>query len=154
MLIDMEISIATKNDAMAICKHNIKMAKETENIDLTFETALQGVNNLIDDPSKGFYVLARVDDHIVGQLMITFEWSDWRNSTIWWIQSVYVSYLHRRKGIFQSLLSFVQELAKNHGISILRLYVHHQNTSAIEVYKKLGMNLTEYHMFESKVPDV
>jgi ribosomal protein S18 acetylase RimI-like enzyme len=145
----MEILKATKQDAEIICKNNIRMAKETENINLSSETALQGVLALIDHPSKGFYLLARIDEKIVGQLMITYEWSDWRNNTIWWIQSVYVIPSYRRKGVFQSLFSFVMNMAKEQNIPSLRLYVYHENTSAIKVYEKLGMKQTAYVMFET-----
>jgi len=136
---------------MVISEHNISMAKETENIDLTPDIALQAVKNLLNDPSKGFYVLARINDTIIGQLMITYEWSDWRNSTIWWIQSVYVKPSYRKKGVFQSLFSYVKELAKKHQVTMIRLYVHHENTSAIEVYNKLKMRRTDYLMFETTV---
>ena len=147
----MEISIATIKDAMVISEHNISMAKETENIDLTPDIALQAVKNLLNNPSKGFYVLARINDTIIGQLMITYEWSDWRNNTIWWIQSVYVTPSYRKKGVFQSLFSYVKELAKKHQVTMIRLYVHHENTSAIEVYNKLKMRRTDYLMFETTV---
>ena len=151
MMIDMEITIATKKDAKVICEHNISMAKETENINLSPKIALKAVEQLINDSSKGFYVLARIDDEIIGQLMITYEWSDWRNNTIWWIQSVYVKPSYRKKGVFESLYSYVKDLAKKQQVTLIRLYVHHENTSAIEVYKKLEMRTANYLMFETTV---
>jgi GNAT superfamily N-acetyltransferase len=144
----MEILTATRDEAPVICENNINMAKETENIELTRETVLQGVYNLLDDPSKGFYLVARIKGKIVGQLMITFEWSDWRNKMIWWIQSVYVDPAFRKKGVFQSLFSYVKNQAKEQNICLIRLYVHFENTTAIKVYEKLGMGQTEYIMFE------
>ena len=88
----MEIQIrrATLADAKAIAEHNAAMARETENLELDRERLRQGVEAVLRDPGKGFYTVAEVDGKVVGQMMVTFEWSDWRNATFWWLQSVYV----------------------------------------------------------------
>jgi len=151
LLIEMEITIATRNDTNTISENNIQMALETENICLVSKIALDGVINLIDDPSKGFYLLAKEDDEIVGQLLITYEWSDWRDNTIWWIQSVYVHPSHRKQGVFQTLYEYIKTLAIEQKVTLLRLYVHHHNQSAIDVYTRIGMKKTDYLMYEREL---
>ena len=144
----MDITIATVQDAQTISQNNIKMAKETEHIDLKPNISYDAVINLITDSTKGFYLVAKKDGDIIGQLMITYEWSDWRNTMIWWIQSVYISKSHRKQGVYTSLFSSVRTLAKKNGISLIRLYVHNKNNPAIKTYQKLGMKQTSYIMYE------
>ena len=145
----MNIRLATQDDSEAICENNIQMAYESERITLSKQTALAAVQSLLNDREKGFYLVAEQKNEIIGQLMITFEWSDWRNSTIWWIQSVYVKPLHRKKGVFNTLYQEVKKRAKKNNINVLRLYVHEDNTPAINVYKTIGMKKKAYIIFET-----
>jgi len=139
-----------ENDAIStIAEYNINMAKETENLDLDVDTIHQGVRAMIQDSTgkRGKYFVAELDGRIIGQLMITYEWSDWRNADIWWIQSVYVVPEHRKKGIFKQLYTYVKVQAEQHKACGLRLYADNDNTKAQETYKKLGMT-SHYAVFE------
>jgi len=99
----MFIRLANLDDAEAIAENNVLLANESEKLDISFEKTLGGVKRVVSDPGKGFFLIVEEDDIIVGQLMITFEWSDWKNKTIWWLQSVYVRENYRLKGIFKHL---------------------------------------------------
>ena len=147
----MQIRRATTKDASAIIEHNIQLAKETENEHLDPLIAKQGVHTLFSHPEKGFYLVAEENDTILGQLMITFEWSDWRNKNIWWIQSVYVHKEYRGQGVFTGLYNEIQKQAKKQDIPLLRLYVHRDNKSAQQVYDKKGMIKGTYIFYETSV---
>lgn len=138
-------------DALTIAQFNQKMAMETENKILGDELIIPGVNRILEDAQKGHYYVAEFNEEIVGQLMITFEWSDWRNSTIWWIQSVYVKEPFRNKGIYKALYQKVVADAKLNGVKTIRLYVEKENLTARSVYQKLGMEKSNYLMYESLV---
>ena len=144
----MKISQATMDDAEEISTNNIRMAKETEELILDPVVSLDAVKNLINNPSKGFYLLAKKEGKIVGQLMITFEWSDWRNTTIWWIQSVYVLPAYRKQKVFFSLYQKSKQIAKKQDIKMFRLYVYNQNKKAISTYESIGMKKKSYIIFE------
>ena len=139
---------AKPSDAKIIAEFNFAMAKETEHFELDRKRLLRGVASLLKDASNGFYILAEVDRKIVGQLMITYEWSDWRNRTVWWIQSVYVSPAARQHGVFRALYAHVRAEAKAAGAGGLRLYVDNTNTRAQQVYAALGMTGDHYRVFE------
>jgi ribosomal protein S18 acetylase RimI-like enzyme len=140
---------AQYQDAATIARHNILLAKETENKDLDPDTALRGVKAVIKDPHKGFYLVAVMKGEIVGQLMVTNEWSDWRNLNFLWIQSVYVPKEHREQGIFRSLYRHLEDLARyRKDVAGLRLYVEQYNETAQETYERLGMHNPGYRMFE------
>jgi GNAT superfamily N-acetyltransferase len=143
----MKIRAANIEDAEPITKQNISLAKESENILLNPKTVLKGVKALLSDKKKGFYLVAEENDIIVGQLMITFEWSDWRNKPIWWIQSVYVQKAWRKKGVFTLLLNHIQQKASKQDVAFLRLYMHKQNKSARKVYKKIGWKQEPYTIY-------
>jgi len=130
---------------------NIAMALETENLSLNIQSIHQGVTAVMNDSSKGFYIVASNGDEIVGSLMITFEWSDWRNANFWWIQSVYVLPEMRSKGVFKSLYQYVVDLGKSNKIAGIRLYAESQNDNAHQVYKKLGMKAGKYIVFEDNL---
>ncbi len=147
----MHIRHATLKDANTICENNIRMAYESERINLSKPIAFEAVKTLLADKEKGFYLVAEQENEIIGQLMITYEWSDWRNSTIWWIQSVYVKPSHRKKGVFLSLFNEIKKQAKEHHITLLRLYVHDQNLSAINVYENIDMKRKSYIIFETTI---
>ena len=144
----MNIRIGKINDASYIAKNNCLLAKESEDIDISYETTLMGVKNVITDSSKGFYLVAIENNAIIGQLMITFEWSDWRNKNIWWIQSVYINKKNRRKGIFNKMISYIKDEAKKNNVDTLRLYVYKSNINAIKTYKKIGMSKELYYIFK------
>jgi len=125
------------------------MALETEGKTLDYITLKQGVSEVLSDPLKGFYLIAVFSGSVVGQLMITSEWSDWRNGYFWWIQSVYVKPENRLHGIYRALNEEVLSLAKNNGnICGIRLYVDRDNTIAQRVYHNLGMSTSNYDMYE------
>jgi GNAT superfamily N-acetyltransferase len=136
------------SDAPMIADFNAAMALETENLKLDPPTVLAGVRAVFSDPSRGRYFVATMADKIVGQLLITHEWSDWRNGDIWWIESVYVHPDHRRSGVFGTLYNHVRSIAQREHARGLRLYVERENHRAQNTYKMLGMNLTHYLVME------
>jgi ribosomal protein S18 acetylase RimI-like enzyme len=145
----MEIRVATKSDAAAMVEFNQAMALETEKKHLDPEKISAGVAAVFDDPQKGFYAVAEIDGVIAGGLMVTFEWSDWRNGWFWWIQSVYILPEFRGRSIYSKLYEFVKQRAAEAGnVCGFRLYVEKENEHAQAVYKKLGMHETYYLMFE------
>jgi GNAT superfamily N-acetyltransferase len=140
---------ATASDIDIIVEFNASMAKETENIDLDRERLQKGTNALIADSSKGMYYVAETDGKVVAQLMVTYEWSDWRNGTFWWIQSVYVKPEYRKRGIFRSLYRYVESIAHDRGdICGLRLYVDRSNKHAQQTYGALGMKHSHYQIMD------
>lgn len=140
---------AFRNDADTIAGFNCAMALETEGKKLSPETISAGVNALFDHPEYGFYVVAESDRRVVACLLITYEWSDWRNGLIWWIQSVYVHPDFRRRGIYRRMYRFIKNLAqKEDHIAGVRLYVEKDNTAAQETYHRLGMTETAYRLYE------
>jgi GNAT superfamily N-acetyltransferase len=144
-----QIRLASQEDQQIIADFQMKMAMETENFQLDPETVSTGVNAVLRDPAKGKYFVAEVDGQVVASLLITFEWSDWRNKWVAWIQSVYVIEEYRQKGIFKSMYEHVRSWAQNDSeIAGLRLYVDKSNLRAIKVYQKIGMNGEHYQLFE------
>ena len=150
----MNIRKARPKDANAIATQNILLAKETEHMILDPDTIHAGVQALLKDGTKGFYLVAEEHNTIVGQVMITEEWSDWRNKPIWWVQSVYVQKEYRQKGVFTQLLQATQQRARKQGVAFLRLYAHHTNTPALTIYEKTGWTKEPYllyhHSLETK----
>lgn len=112
------------------------------------EVINKGVNAVFKDSSKGQYWIAEDRDKIVASLLITYEWSDWRNCNVWWFQSVYVLPEFRRKGIFRSMYQSIKEEADRNGIGGLRLYVETNNIKAQSTYEALGMQSLHYKMYE------
>jgi GNAT superfamily N-acetyltransferase len=147
----MKITIrnAKVTDAKTIAAFNYSIAAETEHIELDRKRLLRGVKKLLNDDSKGFYILAEVGGRVAGQLMITYEWSDWRCATFWWIQSVYVPKEFRGAGVFKQLYRYIEKRArKNKSVCGLRLYVERGNSRAQQTYEHLGMNKADYNMYE------
>ena len=143
------IRSATPDDISEIAQFNIAMAQETEERQLDPETIQSGVSGVIQNHAHGFYLIAERDQVAVGSLLITFEWSDWRNGTLWWIQSVYVKPEHRRTGVFKALYDAVIARARAaKSVRGIRLYVEQENLDAQSVYQKLSMQKTPYQMFE------
>jgi GNAT superfamily N-acetyltransferase len=144
-----EIRNATPADGEIIARYNSLMAEETEGRPLDPAIIGPGVLALLQDASKGRYWVAEYDGEIVGQIMVTYEWSDWRNGIIWWIQSVYVHPDHRRNGVFSALYRYVESLARTEGACGLRLYVEYGNELAHKTYKALGMINPNYQVMEN-----
>jgi GNAT superfamily N-acetyltransferase len=147
----MKISIRTANsvDAEIITSFNSQMAWETEGRRLDPLILVQGVSMLLENPSRGFYLLAEIEGNVVGQCMITYEWSDWRCGDFWWIQSVYIVPDCRRKGVFKALYSHVLKAARATDLVVgIRLYVERDNSGAIQTYLNVGLNQAHYSMLE------
>jgi len=146
---EITIRYAVPKDAPVIVQNNRAMAQETENKRLDQPTVETGVSEVFRNRQNGFYLLAEKDGRVVGQTLITYEWSDWRNGNFWWIQSVYVDPAERKTGVFRALYEHVLHAAEERPDIIgLRLYVHRDNQKAHEVYRSLGMNPAHYNMFE------
>jgi GNAT superfamily N-acetyltransferase len=147
--INIQIRKAGLADMPIVAEFNLRLAEETEQLHLDPETVNAGVTAILGDESKGIYHVAVVDGQVAGQLMITYEWSDWRNGNIWWIQSVYVEKEFRRHGIFRALFKYLEQLARAHpDVCGIRLYMHDSNSRARQSYENLGMALTHYEIFE------
>ncbi|MBC3764420.1 GNAT family N-acetyltransferase [Neptunicella marina] len=142
---------ATPDDINALVNFNQAMAHETEGKVLDKDTLTQGVARLINQPEYGFYLVAETDGEIAAGLMVTYEWSDWRNGLFWWIQSVYVMPDFRRQGLYTALYNEVKALAeKQTGVCGFRLYVEKENIAAQKTYQALGMQECEYFMYQNK----
>lgn len=140
---------AGEKDIEIIAEFNCKMALETENKRLEMGKVVEGVKNAINDKAKASYYLYEKDKKVVGQLMLTKEWSDWRNGYFWWIQSVYVDEKYRRQGIFKALYEYVENLVEEDTSACgLRLYVEKNNNRAQKTYTKMGMGKTNYIVYE------
>jgi GNAT superfamily N-acetyltransferase len=144
----MVIRPAVIGDLTTIAEFNILMAFETEHLVLDRARVLDGVRAVLTDPSKGRYIVAESGGTVIGQLMVTYEWSDWRNGMFWWIQSVYVEAAFRGKKIFSQLYEYIKVEAVANKSCGIRLYVEEANATAQQTYKKLGMVLTPYEMME------
>lgn len=167
----MKIRMAVLKDLEVIAEFNVNLARETEGLELDPETVRKGVEALLKDRAKGIYFVAETDEDptatnskfkvqssmssvgwVVGQLCITYEWSDWRNGNFWWVQSVYVNKEFRGRGIFAALFEHVQRLARERpGVCGLRLYMEKENEPARRAYQKLGMKQTHYQVFEKLI---
>lgn len=148
----MNIRLARAEDAASLIDFNQKMALETEGKQLEDEKISAGVRAVFGDDRKGFYVVAEDEGNIVGGLMVTYEWSDWRNGWFWWIQSVYIVPTARGTGLYSRLYEFVKEkAAAAGGVCGFRLYVEKENEHAQRVYEKVGMEKTYYLMYEEKI---
>ena len=146
---DFHIRRAESGDLETIVQFNAAMAVEAEGKTLAIDTLTAGVRALLDDASRGFYLVAESAGRVVGQLMITTEWSDWRNAYFWWIQNVYVSQDFRRMGIYRSLNDQVRTQALSQGdVCGIRLYVDRENRVAQQVYTSLDMVHSKYDLFE------
>jgi GNAT superfamily N-acetyltransferase len=148
----MLIREAKPTDAAVVADFNLRLADETENLALNPATVRAGVEALLRDRTRGLYYVAESGGQVVGQLMITYEWSDWRNGNIWWLQSVYVLPKHRGAGVFRALFAHLEQLAAaDPEVCTLRLYMHEGNATARRSYEKLGMLPTHYLVFEKEV---
>ena len=137
------------DDLQTIAEFQIAMAWETETLHLDREICQAGVRGLFQNPAFGQYYVAEIDGRVVGSTLVTYEWSDWRNGVVWWIQSVYVVPDQRRRGVYAGLYSRIRELAEaDANVRGIRLYVDRRNVPAQEVYRRLGMDGDHYQVFE------
>lgn len=147
---DAQIRDAVEGDAARIAEFNARLAEESEGMHLLPEIVGSGVEAMLADRSRGRYWVAELDGRVVGQIMVTYEWSDWRNGSIWWIQSVYVHGDYRRRGVFSALYRHVELLARQDPqVCGIRLYVERDNARAQRTYESLGMEMTDYRVMQS-----
>jgi ribosomal protein S18 acetylase RimI-like enzyme len=140
---------ATKADLDVVVDFNRRLAEESEGKMLDVAVLKAGVAQALADAQKALYFLAEDSGLVVGQTMITTEWSDWRNGWFWWIQSVYVRAEARRRGVFRALFEHISKAARQDSSVIgLRLYVDHENHSAQETYRRMGMVEAGYFVLE------
>jgi GNAT superfamily N-acetyltransferase len=150
---EMTIRRATIDDLEALVHFNSAMAEETEGKQLSRDLLTRGVRAVFEDPAKGFYLLAETEGTAAGGLMVTVEWSDWRNAYFWWIQSVFVRPEFRGRGVYAMLHRHIEELAAATGdVCGIRLYVDRENARAKSVYERLGMTPARYDFYETELP--
>lgn len=146
---------ATTGDAQALIRFNAAMALETERKVLLPDVVGPGVQHLLEHPAAGFYLVAESGGEVAGSLMVTNEWSDWRNGNFWWVQSVYVRPEFRRRGVYRALYKHLQALATHDpAICGFRLYVERDNARAQATYRAAGMDQTHYILFEELKPGI
>ncbi len=148
LLAPIQVRPARSDEAPAIADRNVSMARETEGLALDPITALRGASAVFERDVGAHYWIAEAEGRVAGQLMITVEWSDWRNAPVWWIQSVYVEPDQRGAGVFRALYDEVLRRAEQSGAAGVRLYVDRSNLAAIRIYSKLGMDGDHYQVFE------
>jgi len=140
--------MATMDDAKHIARANITLAREVEDLQFEYESALAGTKALIHNEERGFYLVAEERGAIIGHLMVTFEWSDWRNKTIWWIHRVYIQEQWRGKGVFKQLFHEVKNMALRSNVFALRLYVFQENKEAMKTYEALEMEVAPFAIYQ------
>ncbi|HYL88589.1 MAG TPA: N-acetyltransferase [Burkholderiales bacterium] len=151
----LKIRRATARDAAVLVEFNRAMALETERKDLWPRVIGAGVRALLRRPDSGFYSVAELDGEVIGALMVTKEWSDWRNGDFWWIQSVYVRPEFRRRGVYRRMYAYLHTLAARDGAVVgFRLYVERNNRRAQSTYRASGMERTRYLVYEHLKPHV
>ena len=146
---DIRIRQGTTSDINRIAEFQQALAQESEGKTLDDDVLLKGIQKIFQDEGRGFYLMAESGDQVVGGLMITYEWSDWRNANFWWIQSVYVDDQWRRQGVYRALYDYVYDIAQSgDDICGIRLYVERNNPVAQQTYNSLGMSQSHYHLYE------
>jgi GNAT superfamily N-acetyltransferase len=144
---------ARPDDWPVIADFNRRMALESEAKVLDPATVAAGVQRVLADPALGRYFVAESDHQVIGQLMITLEWSDWRNATFWWLQSVYVAERWRGQGVFRGLYQHVESLARaSQTVCGIRLYMDEHNARANRAYEALGIRRGNYLLLEKELP--
>ena len=147
---NLKIREAVKSDITILAKNNQALAYETENINLNLDIITSGVSNALNREDCHYFV-AEINKMVVGQTLITYEWSDWRNGLIWWMQSVFVLFNFRKQGIYKKLFNHIENLARNNPkVKALRLYVVKNNQSGIKTYEALGMKDSGYIVYEKE----
>lgn len=146
---DIKVRQATAVEAGRIAEFNRKMALETEGLALNETTTMAGTVSLLGHPERGFYLVAECNGTLAGCLLVTYEWSDWRNKMFWWLGSFYVRPEFRGRGVYAALYAKVKELAAREGhVAGVRLYVHKDNLQAQQIYRGLGMMEKDYRVYE------
>ena len=150
----LNVRLARPEDAATIASFTAAMALETEGRCLDLDRLYDGTIALLESPDRGFFMVAELeqadDRRLLGQLMITYEWSDWRNGAFWWIQSVYVDPAWRRQSVFRRMHETVTATAKTSpNVCGIRLYVEDSNGAAQAVYRKVGLTPSSYVIFET-----
>ena len=147
---NLKIREAVKSDITILAKNNQALAYETENINLNLDIITSGVSNALNREDCHYFV-AEINKMVVGQTLITYEWSDWRNGLIWWMQSVFVLFNFRKQGVYRNLFNHIENLARNNPqVKALRLYVIKNNQSGIKTYEALGMKDSGYIVYEKE----
>ena len=142
---------ATIDDAPSIAGFQLAMALETEDKVLDRAIVEPAVRAVFEDVSRGFYLVGDMDGKVVGSLLVTYEWSDWRNCNMWYIQSLFVEKQHRGQGVFKKMYQQVLDMAKQQDVMYVRLYVEVDNEPAQRVYESLGMKRMPYYMYDVKI---
>ncbi len=146
---NLEIREAKLEEAEAITRYQIEMARESEGMTLDLERVSAGVQAVFRDPAKGQYFVALEDSNLVACMLIQYEWSDWRNRTVLWIHSLYVVPTHRTRGVFKAMYDFQKKrVEKSPALGGIRLYVDQRNDKAIRAYEKIKMTREHYHLYE------
>jgi GNAT superfamily N-acetyltransferase len=146
------IRVGVLEDAETLAQFNAAMAWETEEKKLDLPTVTRGVQGVLANAANGFYVVATSDKEVVGALLVTYEWSDWRCGRYWWVQSVYVRPEFRRRGVFRELYRFVKAKAQSDSHARgLRLYVEKANHDAQRCYSEIGLDEIPYKMYEERL---
>jgi GNAT superfamily N-acetyltransferase len=149
MHMSLVIRRATPADEGVLVAFNAALAWETEQKRLDTDVLATGVRAVFADPAKGFYTVAEEAGEVVGQVMVTFEWSDWRNGWFWWVQSVYVREDARRRGVFRALFrDLLRQAGADAAVIGLRLYVERENARAQQTYRELGMAEASYFLYD------
>ena len=152
---EIRIRPAAASDAKALVDFAAAMALETEGKVLLRDVIGTGVQHLLAHPGMGFYAMAECEGEVAGSLMVTTEWSDWRNGNFWWVQSVYVRPEFRRRGVYRQLYQYLQKrAAEDPMVCGFRLYVERDNTRAQATYRAAGMEQTHYILFEELKPGI
>ncbi len=151
---ELRVRLAQDKDIETLAKFNMSLAWETEQKKLELPVVTRGLQELLGNSRHGFYTVAEVAGRVVGCIMITYEWSDWRCGQFWWIQSVYVDHEFRRQGIFRKLYEHLKEQASREpNVCGFRLYVEHSNLAGQSTYAGLGMEEVSYKFFEESFED-
>jgi len=146
----MNIRYAKLYDIPTIAKNNVMLAKETENLTLNEDKALLGTREVFDkDKNRGFYLVMEEHENIIGQMLITYEWSDWRNQDIWWVHRVYVVKKYRNNGVFTQMMQKLRDLAQQKQVYAIRLYVHENNTLAHTIYSANGFSEAPFIIYQN-----
>lgn len=147
----MQVRPADPKDAATLAAANVALARESEGLALDPARAAEGARAVLADPTRGRYFVAESGSELLGQLLITPEWSDWRAVWTWWIQSVYVAPPHRGRGVYRALHQHVVDEARRHGVFCLKLYVDRDNERAMEAYRAVGMRASHYELWEQEL---
>ena len=145
----MNIRKAIRSDISVIVDFQVKMALETEQVQLDVSLLQKGVEAVFDDPSKGFYIVTEDDQRVIASMLLTPEWSDWRNSFFLWIQSLFVMSEYRKMGVFRKMYDFTQKMVNgSDDYAGIKLYVDKRNIKANDTYRNVGMLDNHYDLFE------